>query len=58
MVAGDGVQVKFITRCGRRGEVDWSSFGNFVFLGLRSNSGIGHHGDVDSFLHGEDGLQY
>jgi hypothetical protein len=33
------------------------SFGNFVFLGLRSNSGIGHQSDVDLYLRGEDGLR-
>jgi hypothetical protein len=34
-----------------------SSFGNFVFSGLRCNSGIRHQGDADSYLRGEDGLQ-
>jgi hypothetical protein len=28
-----------------------SSFGNFVFLGLRSNSGIRHEGALDLYLH-------
>jgi hypothetical protein len=32
------------------------SFGNFVFLGLRSNSGIKHQGQGDLYLNGEDGL--
>jgi len=32
-----------------------SSFGNFVFLGLRYNSGIRHQSEVDLYLHGEDG---
>jgi hypothetical protein len=48
---------------GARGEVErgkWaklgSSFGNFVFLGLRHDSGIRHQYDVDSYLHGEAGL--
>jgi hypothetical protein len=34
------------------------SFGNFVFLGLRSNSGIRRQGEVDLYLQGEDGRQY
>jgi hypothetical protein len=33
-----------------------SSFGNFVFLGLRRYSGIRSYGDVNSYLDGEDGL--
>ena len=33
------------------------SFGNFVFLGVRSNSGSRPYGDVDLYLEGEDGLQ-
>ena len=31
------------------------SFGNFVFLGLRSNSGIRAYGDGNSYLDGDDG---
>jgi hypothetical protein len=34
------------------------SFGNFVFLGLRSNSGIRSYADGHSYLRGEDGLQW
>jgi hypothetical protein len=34
-----------------------SSFGNFVFLGLRSDSGMTAHDDVELYLRGEDGLQ-
>jgi len=33
-------------------------FGNFVFLGIRYNSGIKHRSDIDLYLRGEDGLQY
>jgi hypothetical protein len=32
-----------------------SSFGKFVFSGLRSNSGIIHQSDADLYLRGEDG---
>jgi hypothetical protein len=35
-----------------------SSFGNFVFLGLRSNSGIRHRDEVDLYLRGEDAPLY
>jgi hypothetical protein len=34
-----------------------TSFGNFVFLGLRANSGIRRHNDIDLYLNGEDDLQ-
>jgi hypothetical protein len=40
-----------------KGEAALISFGNFVFSGLRNNSGIRHQSDADSYLHGEDGLQ-
>jgi hypothetical protein len=33
------------------------SFGNFVFLGLRSNSGIKDASEGDLYLRGEDGLR-
>ncbi len=33
----------------------WILFGNFVFLGLRYNSGIRRQGEVDSYLHGGNG---
>ncbi len=49
-------------RRGRRREREagktGSSFGNFVFLGLRSNSGIRRQGEVDLYLRGEDGRWY
>jgi hypothetical protein len=35
-----------------------SSFGKFVFSGLRSNSGIRQQGEVDLYLRGEDGLKH
>jgi hypothetical protein len=32
------------------------SFGNFVFLGLRRDSGMRSYGDADSYLCNEDGI--
>ncbi len=37
---------------------NWILFGNFVFLGLRSHSGIRQQGEVDLYLYGEGGRRY
>jgi hypothetical protein len=39
------------------GDLALISFGNFVFLGLRSNSGSRQQSEVDLYLRGEDGLE-
>jgi hypothetical protein len=48
-------------RVGAAGEVEGEKagkagilFGNFVFLRLRSDSGMNKQGDVDLYLHGDD----
>jgi hypothetical protein len=43
-----------LERC--KGQLSLVSFGSFVFLGLRYNSGIRQQSDADSYLYGEDGL--